>query len=174
MSPASLEPEDVPNWLAIGFLITALVGLVYLVRISKRAVRFVRNSLSRTDADLPQIVVVKYVRDDGTEWTERHCLCRAVRGGKHIPRGSQLRQRVGVIRDLRGSGKRQEGYGFGAPCLWSKGTLVGEWLGQNGCSAHFGAVPETFATVAQIWFWVYRVYLVVDPLLLRPVGVALT
>lgn len=33
-------------------------------------------------------------RWDGVDWTP--CLCWAVRGGKHIPQGSQLRQCVGV------------------------------------------------------------------------------
>jgi hypothetical protein len=72
MSTASLEPDDVPKWLAIGVLIISLVGLVCLIRALKSAVRFVRNSLSIHDADLPHIVTVRYVGRDGTEWTERH------------------------------------------------------------------------------------------------------
>lgn len=50
----------------------SLVGLVCRIRVFKSAVRFVRDSLSIHDADLPHIVTVRYGGRDGTEWTGRH------------------------------------------------------------------------------------------------------
>ena len=71
MSPDRSEVH-LPTWLALSISATFLLGLVCLIRILRSAVRLMRNSLSSRDAELPHVAIVKYVRDDGTVWTELH------------------------------------------------------------------------------------------------------
>ncbi|KAF3036379.1 hypothetical protein E8E11_000620 [Didymella keratinophila] len=63
MPSARLEPEDVLNWVALSLFATILVGLFHLIRALNRAlkkgVRFVRNSLSPRDADLPHAATIR-------------------------------------------------------------------------------------------------------------------